>query len=112
MVENPGMLNKSIVIDHTNKLFFSNKKIISPVLFPWPHRSCSMGDWNLDTIEGINEFAHQVAVQQTAKEIQWCVNAVHHHYAGDNGGRDAYFTYINQKCQEIIDEQPTVIFKE
>jgi hypothetical protein len=63
-------------------------------------------------VADINEFAHQVAVQQKAKEIQWCVNAVHHHYVGDNVGRDAYFTYINQKCQEIIDEQPTVIFKE
>lgn len=63
-------------------------------------------------VADINEFAYQVAVQQKAKEIQWCANAVHHNYVGDNGGRDTYFAYINEKCQAIIDEQPTVIFEE
>jgi len=61
-------------------------------------------------VADINEFALQVAKQQKADEIQWCANAVHHHYVGDDGGRDSYFQYINEKCQAIMDEEPTVIF--
>jgi hypothetical protein len=64
-------------------------------------------------VEDINSFALDVAAKQKLKEIDWCRNAVHHHYVGaGNNAFDSYFKKVNSDCQAIMDEEPTVLFED
>ena len=63
-------------------------------------------------VEDINAFALEVAKNYKAKNIQWCANAAHHHYVGAGSNAfDSYFISIKKQCEEVIIEEPTVLFK-
>jgi len=60
-------------------------------------------------VEDIASFALEIAVQQKAEHIKHYVDCAHYAYVRDDE-RDSYFNHIKNLCQEIIDEEPTVIY--
>ena len=64
----------------------------------------------VNDVADINEFAMQKAIQQKTDLIQSRVNGVHQNWL--SGHYDEHHCkFSNQDCQEIMDSQPTVIFK-